>query len=202
MTAVHDLWPDDLHPDFTDTSVAVVRTLASWQGLPEVSEGMTLTLDALGAAERSIYMEAQYLTAPRVGDVLEELLARPQGPELVIIVRRLFTSKMEGFVMGGNQKRLVQRLRRADRHGRLGVYYPVVPRPDADCPITVHSKIVIIDDDFVRVGSSNMNNRSTALDTELDLAIEVTDDERRRTIAGLRDKLIAEHLDFYATGGA
>jgi phosphatidylserine/phosphatidylglycerophosphate/cardiolipin synthase-like enzyme len=89
----------------------------------------------------------------------------------------------------------VQRLRRADRHGRLGVYYPVVPRPDADCPVTVHSKIVIIDDDFVRVGSSNMNNRSTALDTELDLAIEVTDDERRHTIAGLRDKLIAEHLD-------
>ncbi|MEA2985207.1 MAG: hypothetical protein QOD94_1461 [Alphaproteobacteria bacterium] len=195
VTAVHDLWPDDLHPDFTDTSVAVVRTLASWQGLPEVSEGMTLTLDALSAAERSIYMEAQYLTAPRVGDVLEESLARPQGPELVIIVRRLFTSKMEGFVMGGNQKRLVQRLRRADRHGRLGVYYPVVPRPDADCPVTVHSKIVIIDDDFVRVGSSNMNNRSTALDTELDLAIEVTDDERRHTIAGLRDKLIAEHLD-------
>ncbi len=66
---------------------------------------------------------------------------------------------------------------------------------DGDQPITVHSKIIIIDDDFVRVGSSNINNRSTALDTELDLAIEVEDDARRRTIAGLRDNLIAEHLD-------
>ena len=195
VTAAHDLWPDDLYPDFMDTAVAVVRTLASWRGLPEVSEGMTLALDALGAAQRSIYMEAQYLTAPRVADVLEESLARPQGPELVIIVRRFFTSKMEGFVMGGNQARLVQRLRGADHHGRLGVYYPVVPGSDADCPVTVHSKIVIVDDDFVRVGSSNMNNRSTALDTELDLAIEVTDDVRRRTIAGLRDRLVAEHLD-------
>ena len=195
VAAVHDLWPDDLHPDFTDTPVAVVRTLASWRGLPEVTEGMTLTLDALGAAQLSIYMEAQYLTAPRVGDVLAESLARPQGPELVIIVRKLFTSKMEGFVMGGNQWRLVQRLVRADRYGRFGAYYPVVPQGGEDRPITVHSKIIIVDDDFVRIGSSNLNNRSTALDTELDLAIEAQNDASRRAIAALREKLIAEHLD-------
>lgn len=195
VTGADDLWPADLKPDFTDTPVAVVRTFASWKGAPEITEGMANTLDALGAAKRSIYMEAQYLTAPQVGKLLAESLARAEGPEIVIIVRRLFTSKMEGFVMGGNQKRLVQRLRRADRHGRLGVYYPVVPTADGDHPITVHSKIVIVDDDFVRVGSSNMNNRSIALDTELDLAIEVADDERRRTVAGLREKLIAEHLD-------
>ncbi len=190
-----DLWPDGLHPDFTDTPVAVIRTFASWRGRPEITEGATSTLDALGAARRSIYMEAQYLTAPKAGKLLADSLARPQGPEIVVIVRRLFTSKMEGFVMGGNQKRLVQRLRRADRHGRFGAYYPVTPQGDGDCPITVHSKAVIIDDDFLRVGSSNINNRSTALDTELDLAIEAHDDDRRRIIAGLRDKLIAEHLD-------
>jgi phosphatidylserine/phosphatidylglycerophosphate/cardiolipin synthase-like enzyme len=195
VTGADDLWPTDLQPDFTDTPVAVVRTFASWRAAPEITEGFALTLDALAAARRSIYMEAQYLTAPRVGDVLADLLAREEGPEIVIIVRRLFTGRMEGLVMGGNQKRLVQRLRRADGHGRLGVYYPVVPRKDGDCPVTVHSKIVIVDDDFVRVGSSNMNNRSIALDTELDLAIEVADDQRRRTIAGLREKLIAEHLD-------
>ena len=89
MTAVHDLWPDDLQPDFTDTAVAVVRTLASWRGLPEVTEGMTLTLDALGAARRSIYMEAQYFSAPRVGNLLTELLSRPEGPEIVVIVRKV-----------------------------------------------------------------------------------------------------------------
>jgi phosphatidylserine/phosphatidylglycerophosphate/cardiolipin synthase-like enzyme len=189
-----DLWPEDLKPDFTDVPVAVVRTFASWRGLPEITEGMTLTLDALGAARRIIYMEAQYLTAPEVGKLLAKSLSRPEGPEIVAIVRRLFTSKTESFVMGGNQARLVQRLRRADRYGRLGVYYPVVPQKDGDLPVTVHSKIIIVDDDFLRVGSSNLANRSTALDTELDLAVETEDPERQRTIAGLRDKLIAEHL--------
>lgn len=195
VTAEGDLWPDGVHPDFADTPVAVVRTFASWRGKPEVTEGFALTLDALGAAQRSIYLEAQYFSSPRVGGPLTKSLSRPAGPEIIVIVRRLFTSKMEGFVMGGNQWRLIQRLRRADRHGRLGVYFPVTPGKDGDQPITVHSKIMIIDDDFVRVGSSNINNRSIALDTELDLAIEVADDARRRTIAGLRDNLIAEHLD-------
>jgi phosphatidylserine/phosphatidylglycerophosphate/cardiolipin synthase-like enzyme len=195
VTAAGDLWPQDLAPDFTDTPVAVSRTFASWRGLPEITEGMTLALDALRAARRSIYMEAQYFTAPAVGALLAESLARPDGPEIVAILRRRFTGRMERFVMGGNQDRLVQRLRCADRYGRFGAFYPVVPQADGDLPITMHSKIIIVDDDFLRVGSSNMANRSTALDTELDLAIETDDDDRRRVIAGLRDKLIAEHVD-------
>ena len=195
VTGSGDLWPQDLRPDFTDTPVGVVRTFASWQARPEITEGMTLSLDAFAAARRSIYLEAQYFSAPKVGDVLVQSLSQPDGPEIVVIVRRLFTGRLERAIMGGNQLRLVQRLRRADRHGRLAVYYPVVPQKDGDLPITVHSKTVVIDEDFLRVGSSNLNNRSTALDTELDLAIETDDPERQRVIVGLRDKLIAEHLD-------
>jgi phosphatidylserine/phosphatidylglycerophosphate/cardiolipin synthase-like enzyme len=120
VTSADDLWPADLAPDFTDTPVAISRTFASWKALPEITEGMTLSLDAIGAARRSLYIEAQYLCAPKVGEVLAQSLARPDGPEIVVIVRRLFTSKMEAFVMGGNQARLIQRLRRADRYGRLG----------------------------------------------------------------------------------
>jgi phosphatidylserine/phosphatidylglycerophosphate/cardiolipin synthase-like enzyme len=58
----------------------------------------------------------------------------------------------------------------------------------------VHSKIVIVDDIFLRVGSSNLNNRSIGLDTECDLAIEAAGDDERRAITGVRDRLIAEHL--------
>jgi phosphatidylserine/phosphatidylglycerophosphate/cardiolipin synthase-like enzyme len=195
VTGGDDLWPQDLHPDFSDTPVAVSRTLPSWRKRSEVAEGMALALDALSAARHSIYMEAQYLTAPKVGDVLEELLARQDGPEIVAIVRRRFSGRFEGWIMGGNQARLIQRLRRCDRHGRFGAYYPVVPQDDGDCPITVHSKVIIVDDRFIRVGSSNLANRSIALDSELDLAVEADDEENRNAVTTLRDKLIAEHLD-------
>ena len=36
----------------------------------------------------------------------------------------------------------------------------------------MHSKVMIIDDRFLRIGSANLNNRSMGTDTECDLAIE------------------------------
>jgi phosphatidylserine/phosphatidylglycerophosphate/cardiolipin synthase-like enzyme len=51
-----------------------------------------------------------------------------------------------------------------------------------------------VDDTFLRIGSSNLNNRSIGLDTECDLAIEATSDDVRQTIMGLRNRLLAEHL--------
>jgi phosphatidylserine/phosphatidylglycerophosphate/cardiolipin synthase-like enzyme len=59
----------------------------------------------------------------------------------------------------------------------------------------VHSKVIIIDDGFIRIGSSNLANRSIALDSELDLAVEADDEENCGAITALRDRLIAEHLD-------
>ncbi len=54
-------------------------------------------------------------------------------------------------------------------HGRLGVFWPVA---DRGRPIYVHSKVMIIDDRLLRIGSSNLNNRSLGFDSECDVALE------------------------------
>jgi uncharacterized membrane protein YdjX (TVP38/TMEM64 family) len=60
----------------------------------------------------------------------------------------------------------------------------------------VHAKVLIIDDELLRVGSANFNNRSMGLDTECDLAIEAESETRIRSgIAAMRNRLVAEHLD-------
>jgi len=59
----------------------------------------------------------------------------------------------------------------------------------------VHSKVLVVDDTLVRIGSSNISNRSMGLDTECDLTIEAAGDPRiQRTIAHFRDQLLGEHL--------
>ena len=58
----------------------------------------------------------------------------------------------------------------------------------------VHAKVMVIDDDFVRVGSSNLSNRSMGLDSECDLAVAAdTNEAERSAIARFRNRLIAEH---------
>lgn len=191
-----DPWPAGLSPDFRHVPIAIARTYPAWGEQPAANEAATLTLDALSAARKTIYIEAQYMTAPCVGDVLERHLADPDGPEIVVIQTHESHGWAEELVMGTNRDRLIRRLRKCDRHDRLRVYYPVIPNGEGgECQVLIHSKLIIVDDVFLRIGSSNLNNRSIGLDSECDAAIEATTEEVRRTITGLRDRLLAEHLD-------
>jgi phospholipase D1/2 len=128
-------------------------------------------------------------------------LRKADGPEILVIVTRESHGFLEKLMMGHNRNRLIRRLKRADRYGRLRVFFAAVSDGNGgEQEIIVHSKLIIVDDQFVRVGSSNLNNRSEGLDTEADLAIETSDPAGRRAIAALRNELIAEHLDAQPAG--
>jgi uncharacterized membrane protein YdjX (TVP38/TMEM64 family) len=60
----------------------------------------------------------------------------------------------------------------------------------------VHAKVMIIDDLLLRVGSSNLSNRSMGLDSECDLAIAAApeDEGLQQSIGNIRTRLLAEHL--------
>ncbi|MGO7421703.1 phospholipase, partial [Rhizobium ruizarguesonis] len=124
-------------------------------------------------------------------------------PEVVIICTRSSHGLIERIVMGGNRDRVIRRLKRADRADRLRVYYAVVPGPIVPGPVTVkesevevlvHSKLIIADDELVRIGSSNLNNRSEGMDGECDMLVEAGNDAHRRAIAELRNRLLSEYL--------
>jgi phosphatidylserine/phosphatidylglycerophosphate/cardiolipin synthase-like enzyme len=189
-----DPWPAGLAADFTDVDVAIARTGPAFRSIPEVREVETLYLDAIAAARRYLYFENQYLTSARVGDALAARLQEPDGPEIVILQPRQCEGWLEQTTMGVLRARLLRRVREADHRGRLRVYHPVVPDL-GDRRLTVHSKLLIVDDRLLRIGSANLNNRSMGIDSECDVAIDGgADAELRRRIAAVRDRLLGEHL--------
>ena len=190
------LWPSDVEPVLAGCQVALSLTEPGRGRRRSKRQAMRLTLDAMWSAKRHIYMETQYLAFFGIADCLTQRLAEHDGPEIVIVLTRASHGFLEKIVMGGNRDRLIRRLKRADRHGRLKVLYPVVPKEDGtEQDVLIHSKLLIIDDRFVRIGSSNLNNRSEGLDTEADIGIEAVGGECTKSVVALRDKLLAEHLD-------
>jgi len=190
----NDLWPPGLTPDLEHVPVTIARTEPAYNGNPEVREVEALYLDAIAAARHSIYMEAQYFTSAVIGDALANRLMEAIGPEIVLVLPRRASGWLEQSTMDVLRARLLRRLRAVDQFGRLRVYYPVVPDLDSAC-INVHSKILVVDEKLVRVGSSNASNRSMGLDTECDLALEANGAARiESAIAHFRNRLVGEHL--------
>ena len=189
-----DPWPDQLFPEMVGVDVAIARTEPAYDGREGVQEVEALYLDAIAAARNVIYIENQYFTSAAVGEALAQWLQEPDGPEIVLVLRAASNGWLEGVSMGAMRDQLLKRLRAADRHQHLHAYFPAVPGLGSDC-INVHSKVLIVDDQLLRIGSANINNRSMVLDTECDLAIEASGDAYvSKAILDFRNRLLAEHL--------
>ncbi|QKT04077.1 VTT domain-containing protein [Ectothiorhodospiraceae bacterium 2226] len=190
-----DPWPPDYPPWFEDVEVAIARTQAVYGGDAEIREVERLFSDSIARASRWIYFENQYFTSRLIELALTESLQREDGPEIVMVLPRHSLGWMEQHTMDVLRARLLRRLTRADRHGRLRLYHPVVPELGDQC-FKVHAKVTIVDDRLARIGSANLSNRSMGLDSECDLAIEARPEQEvlRGRIADLRNDLLAEHL--------
>jgi phosphatidylserine/phosphatidylglycerophosphate/cardiolipin synthase-like enzyme/uncharacterized membrane protein YdjX (TVP38/TMEM64 family) len=193
--AHHDPWPSALEPDLTDVDVGIARTLPPRGEAPAVREVERLYLDMIAAARREIYIENQYFTAPRIAAALKKRLAEPDGPQVVLVLRLLSHGWLEEHTMHVLRSRLIRELRDADPYARFHVYYPHLPGlPEGWC-LDVHSKAMVVDSRYLRIGSANLCSRSMGMDTECDVLIESRDDPQvAAAIGGFRDRLLAEHL--------
>ena len=188
-------WPEGIEPWFGPARVAVARTRPAWAAQPEAREIENLYARAIGAARHCVYIENQYLTVLPLADALAARLGERDGPEVVIIGPKACEGVIETAVMDRGRALFLDRVRAADRFGRLRVLHPVnAEGVDQPMPINVHAKLLIVDDRLLLVGSANLSNRSMRLDTECNLALEAQDGADRQAVLRARDTLLGEHL--------
>lgn len=125
--------------------MGLARTLPAYNGEPEVREIEEFHLEAIASARKSIFLENQYLTSWKIGEALSKRLREPQGPEVVMLLPKRAVGWLEESTMHALRLRLLGRLREADEHGRLRVYYPYLPGL-GNAFVNVHSKVLIVDD--------------------------------------------------------
>jgi phospholipase D1/2 len=189
-----DPWPRRVIPDMERVRIGIARTEPLYKDYPEVREIETLYIDSINAARKYIYMENQYLTSSLICEVLSARLKEANCPEIVMVLPYRSSGWLETGTMDALRTRVLKKLRAADKYGRLRIYYPRTAGLE-DVWINLHSKLCIIDDRLVRVGSSNLSNRSMGFDTECDLAIEADNgDETADGIRRFLARLLGEHL--------
>jgi len=189
------LWPQGLEPHFKNIDVGIARTRPVYGDLEPVHEIEALYLDLIARARRHVYIEGQYFASGLLAEAMVRRLSEPDGPEFVLVTPQQAHGWLEQVAMDTARSRLFEAVKHYDKHNRFRIYMPFTA---AGKPIYVHAKIMIVDDEVFRVGSSNLNNRSLRLDTECDVVIDAAlpgQDNLRPQILALRHDLIGEHLD-------
>lgn len=184
--------------------IAVCRTEWSDAGYPAATEIQALLERAIASAERLIYIETQYFTSRALARALHRRLTEPERSklELVLMMPAVADSPKEDFVLG-NRQRTIRRFIAdvARQHGhQFRLLMSSESTEASPCPATfIHSKLLIVDDEFVTIGSANLTNRSMKVDREVNVAwetrLEAPADAARlgADIRRLRASLLAEH---------
>lgn len=151
-------------------------------------------LNAIARAKTYVYIEDQYFRAPMLNDALLERMREVPNLKLVVITKPINEwtdpgcyhtyESAELFAAAFPDRFLFLQLRSFDTQVVLGFDETDAHFVDMD----VHSKMFIVDDRFMSVGSCNKNNRGVIYEGELNVA--VLDDawvrsERRRILAGI-----------------
>lgn len=183
----------------TGLPLAAKRVFLSATGIDEADQPIVqirdVYADAIRAAERFIYIETQYFTSRSIAAALVERLSDRSLPPLTVVVvlpKEADTGK-EAFALGEAQSVALGTLEdMAEACGHAA--FIVCSCCEQGRPTFVHSKLMIVDDELLSVGSANLTERSMGLDTELALIWRAEgDSELARDIGRVRASLLAEH---------
>lgn len=186
-------WPKQLAAEFNNVEIGIARTRAKYGNVPQISEIEELFVEQIMRAKKFIYAETQYFASRRIAEAICARLSEPDPPEIVIINPITANGWLEQMAMDSARVRLVHAVEHFDPEGRFRIFVPVT---SGGTPIYVHAKLTIVDDEILRVGSANMNNRSMGLDSECDVFIDTArpaNADVGPTIRNLRYSLLAEH---------
>jgi phosphatidylserine/phosphatidylglycerophosphate/cardiolipin synthase-like enzyme len=152
-------------------------------------------LHAFSQARRLVYLEDQYLWSYAATCALVDALWREPDLRVVIVIPRF--PDPAGWMSGPASaigRRNVMRALVAAGGPRVAVYDLV---NESDTPIYVHSKVCIVDDEWLAIGSDNLNRRSWSHDSEISCTIVEPDApaDTATLAATTRIRLAAEHLE-------
>ena len=192
-------WPERLVAQFENVEIGIARTRAEYYGVTQIDEIENLFVEHIARARRFIYAETQYFASRRIAEAIAERLDEADPPEIVIVNPRTADGWLGQQAMDGARMRLVRSLIERDHAERFRIYLPYT---SGGTPIYVHAKLMIVDDEIIRIGSANMNNRSMGLDSECDVFIDAARPGNAHAVSAIRRirlSLLAEHCGIEAT---
>jgi phospholipase D1/2 len=188
--ATGDRWPASVPVQSRDIIAGIARTGIAGAGEAAVSEVERLFEASINAADRFIYIENQFTSAVDIARLLAQRMLDVPQLRVLIVTPKLHSSWFESQAMQSGRGGFIAQFVAAGVMDRVRLLYPSTQDTGGAAAVMVHSKVMIIDDRLLRIGSANLNNRSMGADTECDLVFEASSEQHRTAIARFRRQMI------------
>jgi phosphatidylserine/phosphatidylglycerophosphate/cardiolipin synthase-like enzyme/uncharacterized membrane protein YdjX (TVP38/TMEM64 family) len=185
-----DRWPVSVPVQARGMTAGIARTGIAIADEPAVHEVARLFEASINTADRFIYIENQFTSAVDIAHLLVQRMLDVPQLKILIVTPKLHSSWFESQAMQSGRGGFIGQFVAAGVMDRVRFLYPSTRGLDGAAAVMVHSKVMITDDRFLRIGSANLNNRSMGADTECDLAFEATSEAQQNYIARFRRQMI------------
>ncbi|WP_245163181.1 VTT domain-containing protein [Bradyrhizobium vignae] len=184
-------WPANVPIEAEHMPVGIARTEVVCPAGSSINEVERSLIAAIRSATSFIYIENQFTSAIKIARELVEQMLRVPSLRVLVVAPKLHSSWLESQAMQNGRGAFIDCFGTAGIADRIRFVYPVSRSGDTDAAVMVHSKLIIVDNRILRIGSANLNNRSMGADSECDLIFEAATEEHRDFIASVRRRLIA-----------
>lgn len=184
-------WPANVPVEAEHLPVGIARTEVVCPAGSTIREVEHSLIAAIRSATSFIYIENQFTSATKIALELAEQMRRAPSLRVLVVAPKLHSSWLESQAMQNGRGAFIDCFGAAGVADRIRFLYPVSRSGDKEVAVMVHSKLMIVDDRILRIGSANLNNRSMGADSECDLIFEAASEEHRDFIASVRHRLIA-----------
>lgn len=184
-------WPANVPVEAEHLPVGIARTEVVCPAGSTIREVERSFIAAIRSATNFVYIENQFTSATRMARELAEQMRRVPSLHALIVAPKLHSSWMESQAMQNGRGAFIDCFSAAGVADRVRFVYPVSRSRKKEAAVMVHSKLMVVDDRILRIGSANLNNRSMGADSECDLIFEAESEEHRDFIASVRRRLIA-----------
>lgn len=187
-------WPEMFKPFIRDIPVAISRTIPEMEGVSEVQEVKQMYLDLIAQAEKFIYAENQFFSSLEIADAINYQLKRKKSLKVLLVSSYNPQGVLERESLWAGRIDFKQRLEAGVNPVKVRMTYPCIKDEKGEFHYKrIHSKVLIIDDKYCTIASSNINNRSLSLDTECDITLEAQNSLHSQQITDFRNDLLSEH---------
>lgn len=184
-------WPANVPVEAEHVPVGIARTEVVCPAGSTIKEVERSFIAAIRSATSFVYIENQFTSATRMAHELAGQMCRVPSLRVLVVAPKLHSSWFESQAMQNGRGAFINCFSAAGVADRIRFVHPVSRSGNKEAAVMVHSKLMVVDDRILRIGSANLNNRSMGADSECDLIFEAESEQHRDFIASVRRRLIA-----------